>query len=125
MVARDRFGGLFSTLNKRDLADIDRIENEVYEDEPSGTNALENHDMVWMDDDLNFSAVSSDYTLQEIADHLESVYAYFTDVLTWTTGEHHKSYTEEQRIGYGISSGRIRGYMVTVDRILKKVKILQ
>jgi hypothetical protein len=122
MVARDRFGGLYSVLNRRDLADMDRIEHEVVEDEPAGSNAAENHDMVWLDEDLNFSAVSPDYTLQEIADHLESVHAYFMDVLTWTIGEDSYSFTEDQRINYGISSGRIRGYMGTVDRILRKVK---
>ena len=122
MVARDRFGGLFSVLDRRDLASIDAIEVGLYKDPPAGSNSLENQDEAWLDEDLNFSAVAADYSLQEIADHLEYVRHYLRGVMSWNTGEDPYSFTQEARIGYGEAAGRVRRYIATIDKVLVKVK---
>ena len=122
MVARDRFGGLFSVLNRRDLVSIDAVEIGMVEDAPAGSNEVENHDEVWLDEDLNFSAVAADYSLQEIADHLEYARDYLSGVMGWSLGEDIHSFTEEARIGYGEAAGRVRRYIATIDKVLVKVK---
>ena len=128
MVARDRFGGLYSTLSRRDLADIDAIEYDVVENPIGEADEGEIMAMVWLEDDppVHFSGASPDYTLQEIADHLESVKDYFKDSLeNWFLGEDGlltQATTKDDRVYWGQMSGRFRKHMGTVDRILRKVK---
>ena len=122
MVARDRFGGLFSVLNKRDLASIDAMEVGLVDDPPAGSTPMENQDEAWLDEDLNFSAVAADYSLQEIADHLEYARYYLSSVMSWNIGEDTYSFTQEARIGYGEAAGRVRRYIATIDKVLAKVK---
>ena len=124
MVARDRFGGLFSVLNRRDMASIDAIEVGMVDDPPLGTDSYENLMSVWVEEDQNFSSAASNLSLQQIENHLEYVRDYLsTRAVDLTSPDPMRpDASEDIRIDYGRGVGRLRGYIATIDKVLVKVK---
>ena len=114
MTMKDRFGGLFSPLNRRDLLSIDAIEFGMVADPPSGTDIEENEAEVWLEENVHFSTSSQDRSLQEIEDHLEYVRDWFKEIITswYHTGE----------LRHSAGKGRVRGYIADIDKVLAKVK---
>ena len=124
MTMKDRFGGLFSVLNRRDLLSIDAIEIGMTDNPPLGTDSYENLMSVWVEEDQNFSSAASNLSLQQIENHLEYVRSYLSGRIVDLTSPDpmRPDASEDLRIDYGSGAGRMRGYVATIDRVLAKVR---
>jgi len=123
MVARNRFGGLFSILSRRDLVAIDTMERQIEAQPPFNGDDGEWMAELWLEDDppVHFSGAAPSYSLQELEDHLQHAKDWLSSFLQ---GELRIEFRGSQadRIGYAEEIGRIRSWIITIDKVLKKIK---